>query len=279
MVARVHRSLLVALVALALVAAGCGSSNEAEPATRPPNVADKSFQWAKVSAPGGHHLLVGTLKSPKPGKHVGVLLVTGTEGLTTGYPELAEDLVARGFDVAVGCWFGNQAVTPPSQRIDCSGAPPFVGVTEDAVPDHDALVDGARGGLGDYSTLALVGLSRGGGIAMLRAADGSTDPVVSLSGMLEGTTNLGEEPNEVNVVSRADRIKAPVLILHGEADNVVPVTQARDMEQALRAHGADVVAKYYPGADHALALNADVRADMVEQITQFLCARATCPGR
>jgi dienelactone hydrolase len=273
--------LLVAVALAGLVAAACGSSQQAEPTTRPQNVEDTSISWSVVPAPADHHLLLGVVKSRAPGNHIGILLVTGTEGLSTGYPEIAHELAARGFDVAFGCWFGSTGAQAPAaqqiKQIDCDGAPKLVGVAEAAVPDLNALVAGARSALHDYSTLALVGFSRGGGIALLRASTGKTDPVVSVSGMVEGTTNLGNLPKEVNVVTRADHIEGPVLLLHGEADNVVPVTQARDMEQALRAHGADVVAKYYPGADHGLAVIPAVRADVVEQITEFLCARFDCP--
>jgi dipeptidyl aminopeptidase/acylaminoacyl peptidase len=95
--------------------------------------------------------------------------------------------------------------------------------------------------------------------------------------MVEGTTGWGELPSEVDVVARAEGIVAPVLLLHGEDDPLVPVEQARHMEAALRAHGDDVEAQYYPGADHGLAQIPAVRADLVEQITRFLCGRFACP--
>jgi len=276
------RWLLIAVALVSLVAAACGSSQQAEPTTRPKNVEDKSISWSVVPAPADHHLLLGVVQSHVPGNHIGILLVTGTEGLSTGYPEIAHELAARGFDVAFGCWFASAGSDSPSaqqiKQINCDGAPKLVGVADAAVPDLNALVAGARSALRDYSTLALVGFSRGGGIALLRASTGKTDPVVSVSGMVEGTTNWGNLPNEVNVVTRADKIDGPVLLLHGEADDLVPVAQARDMEQALRAHGADVVAKYYPGADHGLAVIPAVRTDVVEQITEFLCARFDCPA-
>jgi dienelactone hydrolase len=233
--------------------------------------------WSSVRAPDGHHLLMGTERSQSPGHHIGVLLVTGTEGLNTDYPSFAHELVGRGFDVAFGCWFASPPPPSPTDpEISCANAPQFVGVSEAAVPDLDALVDGARSVLHDDSTLALVGFSRGGGVAMLRATTGATDPVISIAGMVEGTTAWGQLPSEVNVVARAAGIKAPVLILHGEADPLVPVTQAHDMEQALREHGADVVAKYYPGAEHGLAQIPGVRGDLVDQIARFLCARYQC---
>jgi dienelactone hydrolase len=208
---------------------------------------------------------------------VGILLVTGTESLNTDYPRFAHELTTRGFDVAFGCWFASEgAKTPSDPRIGCADAPQFVGVSDAAVPDLDALVAGARSVLHRSTTLALVGFSRGGGVALLRASTGAADPVISIAGMVRGTTAWGQLPDEVDVVARSAGVVAPVLLLHGEDDRLVPVQQARDLEQALRARGADVEVKYYPGADHGLAQIPSVRADLVGQITKFLCARGGC---
>jgi dienelactone hydrolase len=273
----VPRTVLVVAALLALIAGACSSSPRAEPTTAPSNVHDSTASWSLVDAPGGHHLLLGVVRATSPGHHVGILIVTGTEGLNTDYPKFAHELAARGFDVAFGCWFSSSGPTTPTDpAIGCADAPQFVGVSDAAVPDLDALVAGARSVLTDSPTLALVGFSRGGGVAMLRATTGAIDPVVSIAGMVEGTTAWGQLPSEVNVVTRAAGIRAPVLLLHGEDDQLVPVVQARDMEQALRSMGADVVAKYYPGADHGLAQIPGVRGDLVGQITEFLCARYTC---
>lgn len=269
--------MLAAVALVAVVCAACGTTHVAEHTTAPPNVDDPGTTWSFVEAPGGHHLLMGVVRATSPGPHVGILIVTGTEGLNTDYPRFAHELAARGFDVAFGCWFASPGPTSPTDPvIGCVDAPQFVGVSDAAVPDLDALVAGARSVLRDSQTLALVGFSRGGGVAMLRATTGATEPVVSIAGMVEGSTGWGELPSEVDVVSRAATIGAPVLLLHGEDDWLVPVQQARDLEQVLQAHGDDVVSKYYPGADHGLAQIPGVRADLVDQITRFLCARYAC---
>lgn len=46
--------------------------------------------------------------------------------------------------------------------------------------------------------------------------------------------------------------RAPVLLVHGEADGVVPVTRSRDAEAALRAASVPVEATYVPGLGHGI---------------------------
>jgi dienelactone hydrolase len=262
---------------LVVASAGCGPGAAVVPTSTPPNVPESDVSWYLAAAPGGHSLLVGALRSPRPGRHVGVLLVTGSEGLNSDYVKFGRELAARGFDVAFGCWFQTAApVRMTDAQIGCADAPGFKGVADAAVPDLDALVVGARTVLGEPRGLALVGFSRGGGIAMLRASAGAREPVVSVAGMVEGTTMWGQLPDEVDVVARAGGFSAPVLLLHGTGDGLVPVAEARDMERALREHGSDVEAKYYDDAPHGLAQVPAIRADLLGTITRFLCTRLDC---
>lgn len=52
-------------------------------------------------------------------------------------------------------------------------------------------------------------------------------------------------------VSYVDVKDAPVLLLHGVDDKVVPVGQSQQLEAALKAAGVPVSATYYPGIDHS----------------------------
>src|SRR4051794_24542452 len=109
---------------LVVACAACSSNQRAEPTTSPPNARNAGATWSYVQAPGGHQLLMGVVRSQLPGHHVGVLLVTGTEGLNTDYPRFAHELAARGFDVAFGCWFATPRPTSPKDpEIYCAGAP------------------------------------------------------------------------------------------------------------------------------------------------------------
>jgi phospholipase/carboxylesterase len=47
-------------------------------------------------------------------------------------------------------------------------------------------------------------------------------------------------------------VRPPVLLVHGEADDIVPVAASRQAEQALRAAGVPVEALYRPGLAHGI---------------------------
>jgi dienelactone hydrolase len=264
------------LVALSVVVSSCGGSGNAA-IKRPQNAPVDAVKWFRHPAPDGKHVVVGIVRGPQPLSkgRPGILIVPGTDALNAGYDSFAQQLSTLGFDVAVGCWFGAVPVTPGSAVISCGGGPKFKGVADSAVADLDSLVDAAKSGLGT-DRISVVGFSRGGGIAVLRATKGSTEPVVSVAGEVEGSTTLGTLPGEVDIVKRAADIHVPVLLLHGESDATVPVQQARDLEAALRTNGRDVAAWYYPGQGHNLLFDATVRADVAARIAFFTCAHIDC---
>ena len=268
-----HWLVVLAVGALVVVWAMTGGTPEFTDASPPANAPDTAFAWHTVAMPGGASSIVGVVRAPDgTGRdHPAILLVTGTEGFNTDYLQFARELSARGFDVAVGCWFRTEGPTGAgTQGIACPQAPAFKGVSEAAVGDLDALVKGARRALNDPLSLALVGFSRGGGIAMLRASGGAPGPVVSISGMVEGTTSWGNLADEVNVVDRASGVRAPVLLLHGQDDELVPISQAEHMADALQAAGVDVQTHWYPTGGHGLAQVPRIRADLVQRIAEWL---------
>jgi dienelactone hydrolase len=248
---------------------------------RPARVADETFKWFAHPAANGAQVLLGVKRNSEPGPHSAILLVTASGGLNVDYVSFAEQLSDRGFDVAVGCWFASSGVLDPENlMIPCASAPLFKGVVDDAVPDLGSLVEATQHALGASTRLALVGFSRGAGIAALRASAGHSEPVVLVSGMYEGWNGIGSTVpgGEANVVDRVDGWRAPVLILHGTNDGAVPVVQAYDLEAALRGAGVDVESHYYEGSGHNLAGEPGAGADLQNRIAEFLCARLGCPG-
>ena len=114
-----------------------------------------------------------------------------------------------------------------------------------SAPQVDAFIDAelARAGLSD-ERLALVGFSQGTimalHVALRRAAPCAG--VIGYSGALAGPEVLAEE-----IKSRP-----PVLLVHGDADEIVPFPSMAAAEQALRANGILVHGEARPGLGHSI---------------------------
>jgi dienelactone hydrolase len=116
----------------------------------------------------------------------------------------------------------------------------------------------------DPDRIGVMGASFGGQVALLTGAltprvkaivsyAGPTD-LVSLSAQLPlyhwlpGACRSDlESPSPVTVASR---IKAPVLLIQGDADKTVPPEQAEEMEQALRKSGGSAQLHLLSGVEH-----------------------------
>ena len=75
-----------------------------------------------------------------------------------------------------------------------------------------------------------------------------------------------------SALHHADRIKAPVLILHGERDERIPVEQARAFAARIAAAGVPVRLKVFPDARHGIP-----GEDLYREVDPFL-ARVLAKG-
>jgi phospholipase/carboxylesterase len=105
----------------------------------------------------------------------------------------------------------------------------------------DELLAGRQ--LGD-ARLALAGFSQGAVTALYAGLRRQTPiaGIVAFSGALPGGDGIG----------RDIRSKPPVLLVHGEADAVVPFQAMPDAKAALEAAGVPVTAVARPGLGHAI---------------------------
>lgn len=173
---------------------------------------------------------------------------------------------------------------------------------EDMLDDVDAVKDFVRERAGEWncdpSRLALVGFSAGAHLSLLEAmtrnGDGRIRACVSISGVSDLTdpafhantigilkarvvvgiaTGTAWDPDDADAVSlyrtlspinHAGNVACPVAIVHGERDRIVPVAQARELAETLRAFGKDVT--YVEGAelDHELE-DANFRATVADE--------------
>jgi phospholipase/carboxylesterase len=91
---------------------------------------------------------------------------------------------------------------------------------------------------------ALMGFSQGAMIALFTGLRRAVAPraILAYSGALIAPDTLAAEIAN----------KAPVLLVHGEADPSVPASRSRDAEAALRALGVPVEATYVPRLGHGI---------------------------
>lgn len=99
----------------------------------------------------------------------------------------------------------------------------------------------ARLGVTDY---ALMGFSQGAMTVLFTGLRRAIAPraILAYSGALVAPETLAAEI----------RNRAPVTIVHGEADDVVPVGRSRAAEASLRSLGVPVEATYIPGLGHGI---------------------------
>jgi dipeptidyl aminopeptidase/acylaminoacyl peptidase len=144
-------------------------------------------------------------------------------------------------------------------------------------------------GIADPSKLAILGWSYGGYAALqsgvvapdLFKAIVAIAPVTDLAEHRDRDLNttlakmtrtrIGSGPHvtEGSPYRNADKIKAPVMMFHGDLDQNVWVNQSKMMEDALKSRGKSVQLFLYPKLDHYL-ISAAAREEMLSKSDAFL---------
>jgi phospholipase/carboxylesterase len=109
----------------------------------------------------------------------------------------------------------------------------------------DAFLDAETARLGlAAGDVALMGFSQGAMTALFTGLRRMAAPaaILAYAGRLVGADVL---PAEI-------RARPPVLLVHGEADDVVPVEGSREAERVLQALGVPVDSAWRPGLAHGL---------------------------
>ena len=182
-----------------------------------------------------------------------------------------------------GRWLadGGYAVFLPSPRGGMGHGRAFASTVAGAVgeadyPDVSAGIDRlVEEGVADPDRLGIGGWSHGGYIAAwavgqtarfraavvgagvtdqgLMVAEGDIPTFEIALGGSAGWEGPGpHRHDELSPISYAQRIETPVLILHGEKDERVPIGQARYFARALRHHGCPFELVVYPREPHAI---------------------------
>ncbi len=162
--------------------------------------------------------------------------VVGLHGSGGGFMSMAEPcraLAARGFAAFVPHYFDRTGVVEISKTNLIRYFPSWMKVLWDAV-SHVAAHSQV-----DASRIGLLGYSLGGYLAVCNA---SIDP--RIQAVVEC---FGGLPKEMKWFMRR---LCPMLILHGEADPVVPVAEAYHLQQVLVDKGIPYEMHIYPQVGH-----------------------------
>lgn len=186
---------------------------------------------------GGATIAVEWFAAATGARGPALLLLHGADGLTygDGYRLGAQVLAGAGYHVA----FVHYLDRTGERRVSYA-------TLRERVPLWAATVGDALGWLGrrpevDPARLGIVGISLGAALAMEVAA---SDPRVKAI-----VDYFGPVPEEF--AARRPKLP-PTLILHGEADRLVPVANAYALDRLLTETGTPHEIQTYPGQGHGL---------------------------
>lgn len=271
------RSFLVGIAAVAILgattcappptdAAPTPPPSEVEAPPRPiaaPAGATAPLQWYRATAPGGW-LTFG--RAEVPGAPVTVVHLHATGGLRHADEAFVAELAQRGIDAIAACWYEH-----PEEEVDCPNGPRFSGVSDAAAADVDALIASIRR-LPELATRPIVvtGLSRGGGVALLRATAGAPEAAVAMNPLVVGSRWLDPEI-DVDVDRRVQAGMSRSLVVVTDDDAFVPPgDQGLAFVDAARRAGAPVELLRRPdGAHGGPIFDPAVRAWAVGRVVAF----------
>jgi acetyl esterase/lipase len=178
-------------------------------------------------------------------------------------------LTAKGYAVASLNYRFSQDAIFPAQIEDCKAAIRWLRAHAkkyDLDPDHIGVWGGSAGG----HLVALLGTT--GAVKELEGSGGNLEQSSRVQAVIDwyGPANLltigpkstrsqliGGDPQEnkekaakASPVTYVSRDAAPFLIMHGDKDDTVPISQSEELAEALRKVGAEVTLVVVPGASH-----------------------------
>lgn len=170
------------------------------------------------------------------GPFAAVLALHGSGGLHGSFGEPARMLAGSGFAVFIPHYFERTGTTWADDTTARREFPVWMRTIADAVT-HVAAQSKVDGG-----HIGLLGFSLGAYLALSVATQDQR-----IRAVVEYFGGIPEE-----LVSGLKRMP-PVLILHGEADPVVPVAEAHKLESVLKNIDAPFEIKIYRGAGHSFS--------------------------
>lgn len=251
--------------------AGCGHTQVASPrmtpASAPPGVDAPGARWYKLDGSNGRKFLTAILRPEGTGPFPVVVVLHSAGGLSQSYLSLAGDVARAGFLVVVGCWQAGEARTPGNAV--CSEATPQVEWVADPAANSGKELIAAAKTLPDAraNRIGLYGISRGGYAALWAASTGAGVQAVVADAPAHRPAITPAPASSLDVVARLD---APLLILHGTADQAIPVERSREYERAARALGKSIAVVYFEGIGHMPSMLPESQVEARQRAIAFL---------
>jgi dienelactone hydrolase len=231
-------------------------------------------QWTTIEGANGRKFLTAILRPEGNGPFPVVVLLHSAGGLNRGGMSVAQDMARAGFLVVYGCW---QAVAQRSggrpqtegNRICAEATPQAEWAADPAAHSGKELIALARtlpGARADR--IGLFGISRGGYAALWAASSGAGVQAVVVDAPAH-TPDTDPHPAKTTLDVLAG-LAAPLLMMHGTADQLVPVEQSREYERAARALGKPLVVAYFEGVGHMVSLIKESQAEARQRAIAFL---------
>jgi carboxymethylenebutenolidase len=218
------------------------------------------IQGQKIMLPAKERQVhVTYFRAPGDAPRPSALLLHGAGGFDrqiANNNRYAASLAAQGIDAYLVYYYSDM-----DDKMMSNG----VNVFEDRYPDWAKLVDD----LADYlvaqknsnGKVGLVGFSNGG---ILATGASTLDPKINAAVIYYGT-----DPWPLGV--KAKRFP-PLLVLHGDADQIIPVQNGKQLAQEATALGAKVDLVIYPGESHGFGARWDDKnaTDALNRSVAFL---------
>jgi acetyl esterase/lipase len=274
------RTLITAAVGLGLSACGSGPSGEGGVGVPTPVASDRSFQRGISYSQSGQKLDL-CRPADKAERQTALVFIhgggfkSGSRKDMEGYCKL---LAEGGFTAVTIDYRLSGEATYPAALDDTNAAIKWVKANAEA--------EGY-----DPKRIVLIGYSAGGSLALMAGRDEATEIAarISLAGISDFEAAMVETPHKalkrnlaaflggtdakaISPVTLAQPGDAPVFLIHGETDRLVPISQSVRMAQVSAALGNKVLLKAVPDIGHEVFLPNPELADILGEMTAFVVA-------
>jgi carboxymethylenebutenolidase len=199
----------------------------------------------------GHSITAEQFLPKAPGRHPAIIALHGSGGIREGWAEQPARLMAgQGYAVFVVHYFERTGTVWADHDTTRTNFPNWMRAV------RDAIAFAAQHASVDANRIGLLGFSLGAYLALSVA---SVEPRVKAV-----VEFFGGMPEELHGFTHMP----PVLILHGEEDRVVLVTEATRLQRLLERTSTPYEMKLYPSAGHGF--NGSQLFDAGQRTIQFL---------